>query len=52
MKKLSKKNVTNSQFNYHGKDYHGHIAMFTGGEWISDFIQRDMWGGSAYRNKA
>ena len=31
---------------------HGHIAMFTGGEWISDFIQRDMWGGSAYRNKA
>lgn len=31
---------------------HGHIAMFSGDKWISDFVQRDMWGGSAYRNKA
>ena len=31
---------------------HGHIAMFTGSKWISDFVQRDMWGGPAYRNKA
>jgi type VI secretion system secreted protein VgrG len=28
----------------------GHIAMFTGKEWISDFKQRDMWGGPLYRN--
>ena len=27
----------------------GHIAMFTGKEWISDFKQRDMWGGGLYR---
>jgi type VI secretion system secreted protein VgrG len=27
----------------------GHIAMFTGKEWISDFKQRDMWGGPIYR---
>ena len=29
---------------------HGHIAMYDGSNWISDFIQRDMFGGSAYRN--
>lgn len=29
---------------------HGHIAMYDGSDWISDFIQRDMYGGSAYRN--
>jgi putative cytoplasmic protein len=29
---------------------HGHIAMYDGSDWISDFIQRDMFGGSAYRN--
>lgn len=28
----------------------GHIAMYDGSVWISDFIQRDMFGGSAYRN--
>lgn len=27
----------------------GHIAMYDGQNWISDFIQRDMFGGSAYR---
>jgi hypothetical protein len=24
----------------------GHIAMFDGDQWISDFKQNDMWGGS------
>lgn len=28
---------------------HGHIAMYDGQNWISDFVQRDMFGGSAYR---
>jgi type VI secretion system secreted protein VgrG len=27
----------------------GHIEMFTGKEWISDFKQRDMWGGPMSR---
>ena len=31
---------------------HGHIAMYNGTQWISDFKQSDFWGGSAYRNKA
>ena len=30
----------------------GHIAMYSGEKWISDFVQGDMWGGGAYRNKA
>lgn len=34
------------------KHRNGHIAMFSGDKWISDFVQRDMWGGEAYRNKA
>lgn len=32
-----------------GKPY-GHIAMFDGTRWISDFSQRDMFGGPGYRN--
>ena len=28
---------------------HGHIAMYNGKKWISDFMQRDMYGGSIYR---
>lgn len=28
---------------------HGHTAMFDGTRWISDFYQRDAFGGSAYR---
>ena len=28
---------------------HGHAAMFDGALWISDFVQRDVWGGAAYR---
>lgn len=30
---------------------HGHIAMYNGKKWISDFTQRDMYGGSIYRKK-
>lgn len=29
---------------------YGHIAMYDGENWISDFTQRDMFGGSTYRN--
>lgn len=29
---------------------YGHIAMYSGEKWVSDFVQADMWGGSAYRN--
>jgi hypothetical protein len=28
---------------------HGHIAGYTGTQWISDFKQRDMYGGQAFR---
>lgn len=35
--------------NYKGGDVHGHIAMFDGQHWVSDFTQRDMWGGPGYR---
>ncbi|MBU3857357.1 MULTISPECIES: hypothetical protein [Bacteroides] len=28
---------------------HGHVAMYNGQYWISDFVQRDMYGGPAYR---
>lgn len=30
---------------------HGHIAMYNGQKWISDFTQRDMFGGAIYRKK-
>lgn len=29
---------------------HGHICMYNGSQWLSDFKQRDMWPGSSYRN--
>lgn len=29
---------------------YGHIAMYSGKQWISDFRQNDMWGGTPYRN--
>ncbi len=35
---------------YPGGNSSGHIAMFDGQEWISDFRQRDMWSGSGYRS--
>jgi len=34
---------------YKGGDPHGHIAMYNGTKWVSDFKQRDMWGGPGYR---
>jgi len=34
---------------YLGGGVHGHIAMYDGTQWISDFKQRDMWGGPGYR---
>jgi type VI secretion system secreted protein VgrG len=37
--------------NYKGGDIHGHIAMYDGTRWISDFVQRDFWGGPGYRTK-
>lgn len=35
--------------NYRGGSVAGHICMYTGSRWVSDFGQRDMWGGSGYR---
>jgi hypothetical protein len=29
----------------------GHVAGYDGKNWISDFVQRDFWAGSAYRNE-
>lgn len=34
---------------YQGGSSHGHIAMYSGTAWISDFEQNDMWGGPGYR---
>lgn len=33
-----------------GTHVHGHIQMYNGSQWISDFRQRDFWPGSSYRN--
>lgn len=27
----------------------GHISMYTGAQWISDYVQRDLWGAAIYR---
>jgi hypothetical protein len=32
-----------------GGSAHGHVAMYDGAHWVSDFQQRDMWGGPGYR---
>lgn len=37
---------------YPGGDVNGHIAMFDGVRWVSDFEQRDLWGGPGYRNQS
>lgn len=34
---------------YPGGSTHGHIAMYDGEHWVSDFKQKDMWGGPGYR---
>lgn len=36
---------------YSGGNPAGHIAMFSGEDWISDFVQRDIWAGPGYRAK-
>lgn len=36
---------------YTGGNPAGHIAMFSGEDWISDFVQRDIWAGPGYRAK-
>ncbi|QCD63794.1 hypothetical protein B9C57_07840 [Tenacibaculum maritimum] len=30
---------------------HGHIAMWNGENWVSDFVQTDFWAGNDYRVK-
>ena len=30
---------------------HGHMNMFNGEKWVSDFVERDFWPGSAYRTE-
>ena len=35
---------------YKGGSISGHIAMFDGTIWVSDFRQRDFWGGPGFRN--
>lgn len=34
---------------YPGGNAAGHIAMYDGAQWISDFRQRDVWSGPGYR---
>lgn len=34
---------------YPGGNPAGHIAMYDGRHWVSDFRQRDMWAGPGYR---
>lgn len=34
---------------YPGGSLAGHIAMFDGTQWVSDFKQRDIWAGPGYR---
>lgn len=36
---------------YPGGNESGHIAAYDGKQWISDFKQRDMWGGQGYRTQ-
>ena len=34
---------------YEGGNKNGHIAAYDGKQWVSDFKQRDFWGGPGYR---
>lgn len=34
---------------YKGGSASGHICMYNGTQWVSDFKQRDMWSGPGYR---
>lgn len=33
------------------KHIHGHMQMYDGSRWISDFLQRDFWPGPSYRDQ-
>jgi hypothetical protein len=33
------------------KHLHGHMQMYSGTNWISDFVQNSFWAGSSYRSK-
>lgn len=35
---------------YRGGNESGHMAIYDGQHWYSDFRQRDMWGGPGYRS--
>lgn len=35
--------------NYIGGNKHGHMQMYDGTEWISDFRQNDFWPGAGYK---
>ena len=34
---------------YPGGNPNGHMTMYNGSQWVSDYKQRDMWGGPGYR---
>ena len=34
---------------YTGGSVHGHIQMYNGEAWVSDFVQKDFWPGSGYK---
>lgn len=36
---------------YPGGNTSGHMAIYDGSTWFSDFRQRDMWGGPGYRTQ-
>jgi RHS repeat-associated protein len=43
--------VVMKSFTYDGKSHpHGHIQMYNGTQWVSDFKQKDFWPGSGYRS--
>jgi hypothetical protein len=33
-----------------GTHIHGHIQMYNGENWVSDFVQKNFWPGSDYKN--
>lgn len=37
--------------NQHGRHPYGHIQMFDGAQWVSDFKQREFWPGRDYREE-
>jgi hypothetical protein len=35
----------------HSRSTEGHVAGYDGRNWVSDFVQRDFWAGSKYRDE-